>query len=56
MGMVGAFIPVYPLPERPYRHPIYDRLWWTAQDLGYRSFCILPPTGEVFLDVSSPWT
>ena len=33
MGLVGAFIPVAPLPEFPYRHPIYDRLWWTAQDL-----------------------
>ncbi len=32
MGLVGAFIPVYPLPDRPYRHAIYDRLWWTAQD------------------------
>jgi predicted TIM-barrel fold metal-dependent hydrolase len=31
--LVGAFIPVYPLPDWPYRHPIYDRLWWTAQDL-----------------------
>src|SRR5436190_321894 len=34
LGLVGAFIPVAPLAERPYRHPIYDRLWWTAQDLG----------------------
>lgn len=34
LGLVGAFIPVYPLPDRPYRHPIYERLWWTAQDLG----------------------
>jgi len=34
LGLVGAFIPVAPLPDRPYRHPIYDRLWWTAQDLG----------------------
>ena len=33
MGLVGAFIPVYPLPDRPYRHAIYERLWWTAQDL-----------------------
>ena len=33
MGIVGAFIPVYPLPDRPYRHAIYERLWWTAQDL-----------------------
>ena len=34
LGLVGAFIPVSPLADRPYRHPIYDRLWWTAQDLG----------------------
>ncbi len=33
LGLVGAFIPVAPLPERPYRDPIYERLWWTAQDL-----------------------
>ena len=33
MGLVGAFIPVYPLADRPYRHAIYERLWWTAQDL-----------------------
>jgi predicted TIM-barrel fold metal-dependent hydrolase len=33
LGLVGVFIPVYPLPDRPYRHPIYERLWWTAQDL-----------------------
>src|SRR6266576_2345921 len=33
LGLVGAFIPVAPLPEFPYRHPIYERLWWTAQDL-----------------------
>ena len=33
-GLVGAFIPVSPLADKPYRHPIYDRLWWTAQDLG----------------------
>jgi predicted TIM-barrel fold metal-dependent hydrolase len=32
LGLVGAFIPVSPLADRPYRHPIYDRLWWTAQD------------------------
>jgi predicted TIM-barrel fold metal-dependent hydrolase len=32
LGMVGAFIPVSPLPERPYRDPVYDRLWATAQD------------------------
>ena len=33
MGLVGAFIPVYPLADRPYRHAIYEKLWWTAQDL-----------------------
>jgi predicted TIM-barrel fold metal-dependent hydrolase len=33
LGLVGAFIPVTPLPDKPYRHPIYERLWWTAQDL-----------------------
>jgi predicted TIM-barrel fold metal-dependent hydrolase len=33
MGLAGAFIPVYPVAERPYRHASYDRLWWTAQDL-----------------------
>ena len=33
MGLVGAFIPVYPLPDRPYRDPMYDRLWATAQEL-----------------------
>src|SRR3989454_12205906 len=26
LGLVGAFIPVSPLPDRPYRHPIYERL------------------------------
>jgi predicted TIM-barrel fold metal-dependent hydrolase len=33
LGLVGAFIPVAPLPDKPYRDPIYERLWWTAQDL-----------------------
>jgi predicted TIM-barrel fold metal-dependent hydrolase len=33
LGLAGAFIPVYPAAERPYRHASYDRLWWTAQDL-----------------------
>ena len=33
LGLVGAFIPVSPLPERPYRDPAYDRLWAAAQDL-----------------------
>ena len=26
--------PVSPLADRPYRHPIYERFWWTAQDVG----------------------
>ena len=33
LGLVGAFIPVSPLPERPYSDPAYDRLWATAQEL-----------------------
>src|SRR3989475_2946879 len=33
LGLVGAFIPVAPAADRPYRHPIYERLWWTAQDV-----------------------
>jgi predicted TIM-barrel fold metal-dependent hydrolase len=33
LGLVGAFIPVSPLPERPYRDPAYDPLWAAAQDL-----------------------
>jgi predicted TIM-barrel fold metal-dependent hydrolase len=33
LGLAGAFIPVYPVAERPYRHASYDRLWWMAQDL-----------------------
>ena len=32
LGMVGAFIPVSPVPERPYRDPAYDKLWAAAQD------------------------
>ena len=34
LGIAGAFIPEYPLAERPYRDPSYERLWATAQDLG----------------------
>ncbi len=34
LGLVGMFIPVHPLPDYPYRHAIYDKLWWTAQDVG----------------------
>lgn len=33
LGLVGAFIPVSPLPDKPYRDPSYDRLWATAQDI-----------------------
>ena len=33
MGLVGVFIPSSPLWERPYRDPIYEKLWWTAQDV-----------------------
>ena len=32
LGLVGAFIPVSPLADKPYREPAYDRLWATAQD------------------------
>ncbi|MGH7028934.1 MAG: amidohydrolase family protein [Stellaceae bacterium] len=32
LGLVGAFIPVSPLPEHPYRDPVYDPLWAAAQD------------------------
>ena len=33
LGLAGMFIPVTPLPERPYRHSMYERLWATAQDV-----------------------
>ncbi|MEW6300103.1 MAG: amidohydrolase family protein [Thermodesulfobacteriota bacterium] len=33
LGLAGAFIPVTPLPGRPYRNPMYERFWATAQDL-----------------------
>ncbi len=33
MGLVGAFIPVSPLPDKPYSSPIYDKFWATAQEL-----------------------
>jgi hypothetical protein len=26
LGLVGAFIPVVPLADQPYRHPIYEKL------------------------------
>ena len=32
LGLVGAFIPVSPLPERPYRDPVYDKFWAVAQE------------------------
>jgi predicted TIM-barrel fold metal-dependent hydrolase len=32
MGLVGSFIPVSPLPGKPYSSPIYDRFWATAQE------------------------
>ena len=32
LGLVGAFIPVSPLPERPYRDSTYDKFWGTAQE------------------------
>ena len=33
LGLAGTLIPVFPLPERPYSDPIYERLWSTAQDV-----------------------
>ena len=33
LGLVGALIATYPLYDRPYRDPMYERLWGTAQDL-----------------------
>src|SRR5262249_17333291 len=33
LGLAGASIRVGPWPDGPFRHPMYDRLWWTAQDL-----------------------
>ena len=33
LGLSGAFIPVAPLPNRPYRDPMYERLWNTAAAL-----------------------
>ncbi|HEY1261836.1 MAG TPA: amidohydrolase family protein [Stellaceae bacterium] len=32
LGLVGAFIPVSPRPDKPYSDPAYDRFWATAQD------------------------
>ena len=34
MGLVGAMIPVYPVPNRPYHLPQYEPFWAAAQDLG----------------------
>ncbi len=33
LGLAGALIPVHPGDDRPYRDPIHERFWWTAQDL-----------------------
>ena len=33
LGMVGMFIPVHPLADRPYNLDMYDPLWAMAQDL-----------------------
>ena len=33
LGLVGALVPVFPQADKPYSHPVYDRLWWTAQYL-----------------------
>ena len=33
MGLVGAMIAVYPLPDRPYSLPEYEPFWSAAQDL-----------------------
>ena len=33
LGLGGVFIPVTPLPGRPYRDPMYERFWATAQDV-----------------------
>lgn len=32
-GLSGSFIPVAPLPGRPYRDPMYEPLWKTAAEL-----------------------
>ena len=31
LGLVGSFIPVAPLADKPYSSPVYDRLWATAE-------------------------
>src|SRR5581483_5041436 len=33
LGLSGSFIPVMPLPGRPYRDPMYEPLWQTASEL-----------------------
>ncbi|HEU4411400.1 MAG TPA: amidohydrolase family protein [Polyangiaceae bacterium] len=33
LGLAGVFIPVAPIPTRPYRSPDYEPLWATAQDV-----------------------
>ena len=32
LGLAGAFVPVTPLPGRPYRDPMYEPLWAAAQE------------------------
>ena len=39
LGLVGAFIPVAPLADRPYRHPIYDRSGGPRRTSGSRCCC-----------------
>lgn len=34
LGLAGAFIPVAPTPELPYRDPAHDPVWDTAQQTG----------------------
>lgn len=33
LGLAGSFIPVTPLPGAPYRQPLYEPLWRTAESL-----------------------
>ena len=33
LGLIGATIPIKPLPDRTYDSPVYDPLWAAAQDL-----------------------
>ncbi|MGE0822057.1 MAG: amidohydrolase family protein [Candidatus Binatia bacterium] len=34
LGLAGVFIPVTPLPGQPYRDPMYERVWATAEEVG----------------------